>query len=151
MRYARGTRPQHSCQSIHSAEILQSHSSRHSLCCNHTVALIHHHLLNSSIIMLTVFTRPQERANAPVSVRAPISSRSLLSSCRAPPGPSCWVAAPRYLTVRAAEAKKGHCARQWRPSLPLSLPPSLLPSLSIPPSPSKNTTHPIQNTTYLGY
>ena len=42
MLYARGTRPQHSCQSIHSAEILQWHSSRHSLCCNHAVALIHH-------------------------------------------------------------------------------------------------------------
>ena len=63
MRYARSTRPQHLCQSIHSAEILPSLSSRHSLCFNHTVAPIHHHPSNSSIIVLTVFTRPQERAD----------------------------------------------------------------------------------------
>ena len=54
--YACGTQPQHSCQSIRSAEILPLRSSRHSLCCNHTVALIHHHPSNSSIIVLTVFT-----------------------------------------------------------------------------------------------
>ena len=40
MLYARGTVPQHSRQSIHSAKILPLHSSRHSLCCNHAVAII---------------------------------------------------------------------------------------------------------------
>ena len=87
MLYARGTRPQHSCQSIHSA-------------------LIHHHPSNSSIIVLTVFTRPQASADAPVCVRAPISSRLKLElrklarvyESRAPEFLSLQNAAPRCLT-----------------------------------------------------
>ena len=87
MRYARGTRSQHSCQSIHSA-------------------LIHHHPSNSSIIVLTVFTRPQASADAPVCVRAPISSRLKLElrklarvyESRAPEFLSLQNAAPRCLT-----------------------------------------------------
>ena len=35
MRVACGTRSQHLCRSIHSAEIIQSPPSKHSLCCNH--------------------------------------------------------------------------------------------------------------------
>ena len=94
--------------SIHFAEILPSHSSRHSLCCNHTVTLIpgHHHPSNSSIIVLTVFTRPQASADAPVCVRAPISSRLKLElrklarvyESRAPEFLSLQNAAPRCLT-----------------------------------------------------
>ena len=77
MLYSRGTLPQHSCRSTHSSEIIPLQSSRNSLCCNHTIALIHH-LSHASMIVLTLLERAPARANALVLVLALICSLSLV-------------------------------------------------------------------------
>ena len=105
MLYARGTLPQYSCWSIHSAEIILSHSSRHSFCCNHAVALIYHQQ-HSSIIVFTVLEHTPGWANESVCLRPHILA---LSRVHMVARPSFWVfraptSTPRCLTVRAAQA-----------------------------------------------
>ena len=103
---------------IHSSAIIPLHSSKHSLCCNNIVALIHH-LSHSSILVRTVLAPAQERAGAPICValsRVHTFARALVFLCF-----QCTsrlaAAAQRCLTVRVVLVGR----RIWmQPGRPLS-------------------------------